>query len=666
MSGLTWPLAQTGSGGGGGGNVTLTGTEVLSNKTIVAPVIEGATTITSVAIASDTIDVTEADGTITISVDTDLEFSDEPAVGVLFGATVYNSATTTKNLGIPESSANGDIIDSIEIPPLSELRLAWIRSANTLTLFGAPQRRDFSGAARGVRVLIMGASREMRANVSFGVSAGNVSTSGDTITVTLSLDHEAATGSIWYIVSQQDINAGSYDAQTVGYGQITRTGAQSFTIPRIFGPTSGTSASEFWAIAQQRFSHQSPFVYANSRLNCGLRFFANFSAGANNSTDILGHCYKMAQRYVDSFDHMDVTLGTGNDVLNAIANSTPKATFVAATIGRVREMLDWLAFRGKTFTFQGIPATETSSGIATAYGLALDQALEDLIDDRYQGKGEYLRLAPVDVLPGSANRDPALVNTGEGVHNNAAGAEVVGMLMADAISRLRPIPPRPPISFSPDDRLSQSAESDQLIEAGWVNTGRNPNSSAGGYTGDTDFVSTANGMWNDFGVVAATNSTSSASIATGIVAEVEGFGYTQTMTITSTGGANLITLALTGDPAGSGTLLVDRVTVGSSYDGHVRIVVLPSDALILREWSVRVMGTVSGNLCCLAGAIENAGAFGDDDAPHGKELVLWLPEHTIPTGTTSYYIEFKYLLRTANSGKTVYAEIDRARLDKVA
>lgn len=513
----------------------------------------------------------------------------------------------------------------------------------------------------GINTLSLGASREMRGNQTISVNSGGVTLASGTLTVTTNTNHESYTGANWLVVSQADSNDTAFDQKCIGYGEITRTGDATFTIPQalISGyPTTGTSTSQFWAICQQQFTHQSPELAFATLTNGATRPFGNFSAGSNGSSDLEGHCFELAKLYINSFQHMNITLGIGNDVLAAINAGTTIAAMLTATLASLGRMLDYLVANGKTFIIQGIPGSETSSGSTVAYAIAMENAVSNLIRSDYSGKGVYLPLIPLMILPGSTTADPAMMLTGGGVHQNFEGADVVGEAIAIAYESLAPIPDRPPLITSSDDRRSASASSDQLMEAGWAASGSGKAAS----TLDSDFSGT---IMQEFEAGTMTAGSSAASVVFSVNAEPEGYGYSQDYVITSTGGSNTMTLALTGDTGVSS--LFDRIVVGSEYEGYLRFSIIPSTATVLDSWSVRVMGNVTygtSKLCVLAMACGNSAAFPDLTAPKAVEHMLYIPRHKIPVGITTYYIEFKQRL-TSSSG-TITCQLTRPSLRKVA
>lgn len=619
----------------------------------------GAAIVTGTAMGANVINVALSRNTKSVSADTTFTFSATPATGKRFEMTLTSTATVSITITIPSSFsvATGSLITSFYLQPADVREIVWSQTAGRLTVYGEQEPADISTPTAGIHMLTDGASREMRGMRVFSISSAAITTSTNTITVNTPTNHETYTGAVWYLAQQSTVGFTTYDATTVGYGEITRVDDDTFTIPRIKGPTSGSNTSLFWAVCQQQFTHQNPFIYFNSEINCGIRQFANFAAGSNNPENVLSAAHELEKEYQGRFNVLNTTMGLGNAVLYALSNAQSIATMLSINIPIVTTILDYWTARGVLVILQGIPASEGATGEATAYAVAMDEAMTNLVNDRYRGKVVYLALSSLGVLPGGGVVDPLMVNTGDGVHQNAAGAEAVGRAMAELWRALRPIPPRSPLIFSTLDYRSQDVDSNQICEATRVGTGQ----AASGL--DADFSGT---IWNDFAAGTITAGSSAASVAFAIEGEPEGYGYTQTWRITSTGGGNILTLALTG--AAGSTLMFDRITPGEEYEGWLRYRFAPSSTTVCLDWGIRVMANVTygtSKLCVLAAMATNDSAFTDNDAPFGKDLSLWIPRHKIPVGITSYYIEYKCRLRSAVSG-TIDCATDRISLRKVS
>lgn len=635
--------------------------DTASSLTVDGLTVAGPLALTATSMVDTTIDYRRPlDRTATINSNTAFTWAVTPAANAQWAVDFVCGSGADRIVQLPAAVYSRTLRETITAVQLRAGRTVRARfetdNAGAVSIADEQDAPDVAAPYLGPRVLLFGASRKMRETVAIGIDAGQVSTTGNTGAVTCNSAHDSYTGAVWLVVTQNDNGATTYDQTSVFYGEITRTGAQSFTIPRVLGPTSGSNTSKFWAVCMSRFTNQSSYVYANSLSKLGLRFAGNFSAGSNNSSHFLQHLFPLSQLYVDTYDHLDLSL-IGNDVLNAIANSTPIATMVANSLANVTTMLDWWTNHGKTFTLEGVPSSESATGDAAARAMAMELAMRNLVETRYRGKGEFLAISLLDVNPSTGLRDPLQVNTGDGVHNNAAGAFVAALARLRAINSLRPPPLRSPLIANALDRRSQSTLSDQLIEAGWVNTGQNPNGL------DSDFSGGANSCWSDFGQGNLTAGSAAASAAFAIVAEPEGFGYTQTFRITFNGGANTLNLTLSG-VAGS-SLIYDRLTVGAEYEGRVRVAVIPSTSTVLRSWTVSVQGDITGiGTVMLATAIGQGAAFTDDNSPGAYELDLVIPRHKIPSGLTTWGLVFNAIGATGQSG-TVDVALDRAELRKV-
>lgn len=147
-------------GGTGMDSSTSTGIAQVSSgtwsysNTITAPTIAGVFTEsgtvvqTAAAMGALVIDVTKANNTKTISVDSTFTFSGTPANSYqLFGMLVTNSDTNPHTLTIPSSfsvNRNG-AITAITIPASGKLSLTWIYDGSAYNLYGDPVATTGSG-----------------------------------------------------------------------------------------------------------------------------------------------------------------------------------------------------------------------------------------------------------------------------------------------------------------------------------------------------------------------------------------------------------------------------------------------------------------------------------------------------------------------------------------
>lgn len=518
--------------------------------------------------------------------------------------------------------------------------------------------QTYNAPMQGQRTILIGASREMRQNtyrsINGGASAtGDCTCNGTTCTVTVVGTPDWHEGTVLLVGSQADTTASAFDASCIAYGAATRVSNGVYTVPQFSGG-SGRNTSSFFAVNQSQFSCTAPFTTANS-LSLGAKIFvANLSLGSNATIDMYTNIFPLVKSMVNSFDHIDGSFDVGNTVLNALNHSLSITTMLANCIPQLTIMLDWLTYHGKTITFELLPPSETTTAQAVAYGNALINAISALVPN-YKGKVEVSKIFECLVLAGDNITDSRLLDAGAGVHSNFEGSQVIGYNNFFRYLSQHSVPTESPLIAAPYDRWSQSSFSTQYMEAGWSASGQ----AASGL--DSDFSGT---IWNE---IQTGNLTSTgATCLFSITPRNDQFGYDQTFRLISTTGlGNIMTLALSGDPAIS--LLKDRVVAGGRYEGWIDIGIYPLSTTILQDFNLTMRGSVTYSGAfdgSYSAGITNTSATTINGIKYGVEGPIYIPPFTIPNRTfTTLYLEIKIRLR--NVAGTVEGRFGRVSLRKI-